>query len=535
MARKSKKSAMQMELVTEENLSMEQEQSQEQKQVQEETAINDAKVPVMESNTSMDNVNAEEQNQPLRIAPVPQGSVSDNEDDLDAPVMGANEQKQKTDEDIKSSVNESVQKRVKGSDEFDDTPVVIAAPPAEAKEPEDDFFDGVKKKTVTSGRKRASEKKLRISKPRVSRLSVKGIKQEKEDSTHDDEHDDNRDDIEAQDDAYLITHKHLLDDEAGYSDDDYADDYSDDGDIDLDKGDDTGKDDDGGEVSTDMPDEPDADDDLPEYIDDTASDTDDRYGEPIEPDDDYDDVDEEPYGDDDYCDECPDDDVEDDDLRKGNFPLCECLPLEDVPFIVRSRSAMQFVMPSKGNEPIRFEKAITGRTADKRRINEMHERCITDMPYFEFNGHVIGWDMCNITKDGCCVQKHIHHVFTTRGVYEFLTMGVMDNCTSGDLNARFNDILNRVPMFNVCFTPVEDMPEYTDSVDVEQVSVPCCGVLEIDGMMFGMNSQFELDFGSVLKALCDILNDVCACNCNRRSADPEKASFFTAYFYVLDV
>lgn len=529
MARKSKKSAMQMELVTDENLSMEQEQEQEQKQVHEETTSNDAKVPVMESNTSMDNINEEEQNQPLRIAPVPQGSVSDNADDLDAHVMESNEH---TDEDVKSPVNESVQKRVKGSDEFDDTPVVIAAPPSEAKEPEDDFFDGVKKKTVTSGRKRASEKKLRISKPRVSRLSVKGIKQEKEDDTHD-EHEDDRDDIEAQDDAYLITHKHLLDDEAGY-DDDYADDYGDDGDSDLDKDDDTGKDDDGGEVSTDMPDEPDMDDDLPEYIDDTASDTDDRYGEPIEPDDDYDDVDEEPYGYDDYCDECPDDDVEDD-LRKSEFPLCECLPLENVPFIVRSRSAMQFVMPSKGNEPIRFEKAITGRTADKRRINEMHERCITDMPYFEFNGHVIGWDMCNITKDGCCVQKHIHHVFTTRGVYEFLTMGAVDNCTSGDLNARFNDILNRVPMFNICFTPVEDMPEYTDSVDVEQVSVPCCGVLEIDGMMFGMNSQFELDFGSVLKALCDILNDVCACNCNRRSADPEKASFFTAYFYVLDV
>lgn len=532
MARKSKKSAMQMELVTDENLSMEQEQEQEQKQVQEETTSNDAKVPVMESKMSMDNVSAEEQNQPLRIAPVPHGSVSDNVDndyDIDAPVMEANEH---TDEDVKSHVNESVQNRVKGADEFDDTPVVIAAPPAEAKEPEDDFFDGVKKKTVTSGRKRASEKKLRISKPRVSRLSVKGIKQEKEDDTHD-EHEDDRDDIEAQDDAYLITHKHLLDDEAGY-DDDYADDYGDGGDSDLDKDDDTGKDGDGGEVSTDMPDEPDMDDDLPEYIDDTASDTDDRYGEPIEPDDGYDDVDEEPYGDDDYCDECPDDDVEDD-LRKGEFPLCECFPLENVPFIVRSRSAMQFVMPSKGNEPIRFEKAITGRTADKRRINEMHERCITDMPYFEFDGHVIGWDMCNITKDGCCVQKHIHHVFTTRGVYEFLTMGVMDNCTACDLNARFNDILNRVPMFNVCFTPVEDMPEYTDSVDVEQVSVPCCGVLEIDGMMFGMNSQFELDFGSVLKALCDILNDVCACNCNRRSADPEKASFFTAYFYVLDV
>ena len=168
MARKSKKSAMQMELVTDENLSMEQEQEQEQKQVQEETTSNDAKVPVMESNTSMDNVSAEEQNQPLRIAPVPHGSVSDNEDDLDAHVTEANEH---TEEDVKSPVNESVQKRVKGSDEFDDTPVVIAAPPAEAKEPEDDFFDGVKKKTVTSGRKRVSEKKLRISKPRVSRLS----------------------------------------------------------------------------------------------------------------------------------------------------------------------------------------------------------------------------------------------------------------------------------------------------------------------------------------------------------------------------
>ena len=285
MARKSKKSAMQMELVTDENLSME----QEQEQVQEETTSNDAKVPVMESKMRIDNVSAEEQNQPLRIAPVPHSSVSDNvdnDDDLDAPVMEANEH---TDEDDKSSVNESVQKRVKGSDEFDDTPVVIAAPPAEAKEPEDDFFDGVKKKTVTSGRKRASEKKLRISKPRVSRLSVKGIKQEKEDDTHD-EHEDDRDDIEAQDDAYLITHKHLLDDEAGYADDDYADDYGDDGDSDLDKDDDKGKDDDSGEVSTDMPDEPDMDDDLPEYIDDTASDTDDRYGEPIEPDDDYDDV-----------------------------------------------------------------------------------------------------------------------------------------------------------------------------------------------------------------------------------------------------
>jgi len=207
------------------------------------------------------------------------------------------------------------------------------------------------------------------------------------------------------------------------------------------------------------------------------------------------------------------------------YPVSICKGVSDLPFVKKSSSDKCYLVPGGKNEKLRFEHSYTVKKSRpyRRDVNsELEDTCIADMPYYCFDGHVVG--MAN--EFDPLSGMYANEVYTTRGVYFFRTCSELPDrsCSYDDF---FQAILNSVILYDAEFTPLCDLPGYDcDSVDSEcdDISVVCMGVLEVCGVRYGMRSDCTVDFESVIRALWEIINT---------DDSDEDLGFYRAYFKLL--
>ena len=203
-------------------------------------------------------------------------------------------------------------------------------------------------------------------------------------------------------------------------------------------------------------------------------------------------------------------------------PVSICKGVSDLPFVKKSSSDKCYLVPDGKNEKLRFERSYTVRKSRpyRRDVNfELEDTCIADMPYYCFDGHVVGMAYEFDPLSG----MYENEVYTTRGVYSFRTCSELPerSCSYDDF---FQTILNSVILYDAEFTPLCDLSGYDcDSVDSEcdDISVVCMGVLEVCGVRYGMRSDCTVDFESVIRALWEIINT---------DDSDEDLGFYRAYF-----
>ena len=343
---------------------------------------------------------------------------------------------------------------------------------------------------VPQNAKRKDEGYLRINKPKLGMLMVNTTdvtttealepadEAESEDkneiSDADDVHDNDAQDM----DDFMVVHRHI-------TADDEPQDSADTGD--------------------ELPD--DVDDEIPsDDSDDTDSDDRDDFDD--DADDDYEDEPE----------ECPD---HPSCLDAPMFRVFMCNPISDLPFIQKSSMDKCYLVPEGKDGKIRFERSYTVKRArphgrDSR--SDIEDTCIADMPYYWFNGHVVG-----IAHEYDPVAgMYSHEVYTTRGVYAFRTRSELSECSTS-YDSYFQTLLNSVILYDSVFQPLNCLEGYDDfdDRDCDDISVVCMGVLEVCGVRYGMRSDCQVDFESVIRALWEIIN---------ADDSDEDLGFYRAYF-----
>ena len=239
---------------------------------------------------------------------------------------------------------------------------------------------------------------------------------------------------------------------------------------------------------------------------------------------------------DDQSDSLDDDDVEEEpcDQDNSSYPSCleapvchvfVCKGVFDLPFVKKSSSDKCYLVPDGKNETLRFERSYTVKKSRpyRRDMNsELEDTCIADMPYYCFDGHVVGMAHEFDPLSG----MYMNEVYTTRGVYSFRTCSELPE-RSGSYDDFFQTILNTIILYDAEFTPLCDLSGYDcASVDGEcdDISVVCMGVLEVCGVRYGMRSDCTVDFESVIRALWEIINT---------DDSDEDLGFYRAYFKLL--
>lgn len=344
---------------------------------------------------------------------------------------------------------------------------------------------------VPQNEKRKDEGYLRINKPKLGMLMVNTTDvtttealepadeaesdSKDEPSDADDVHDNDARDM----DDFMVVHRHITADDEPQDNadtDDYGDDSNDSDDVD--------------EIPDDMDEEPE--DDFSDDVDD----------------DDYDD---EPK-------ECPD---HPSCLDAPALPVFMCNPISDLPFIQKSSTDKCYLVPEGKDGKMRFERSYTIKRArpygrDSR--SGIEDTCIADMPYYRFDGHVVGM----AHEFDPVAGMYSHEVYTTRGVYAFRTRSELSECPTS-YDAYFQTLLNSTILYDAMFLPINGLDGYDDfdDRDCDDISVVCMGVLEVCGVRYGMRSDCQVDFESVIRALWEIIN---------ADDSDEDIGFYRAYF-----
>lgn len=245
--------------------------------------------------------------------------------------------------------------------------------------------------------------------------------------------------------------------------------------------------------------------------------------------DDPDDVDEIPdYTDDEPLDDTDDDACDDDPDECSGYPSClippappvfMCNPVSDLPFIQKSSTDKCYLVPEGKDDKIRFECSHStkrARPCGRESRPDIEDTCIADMPYYRFDGHVVGM----AHEFDPIAGMYSYEVYTTRGVYAFRMRSELPECrTSYDV--YFQTLLNSMILYDATFLPIDSLDGYGDFDDCDDISVVCMGVLEVCGVRYGMRSDCPVDFESVVRALWEIINS---------DNSDEDLGFYHAYF-----
>lgn len=354
-----------------------------------------------------------------------------------------------------------------------------------------DDYDARQSISVPVTEKRKDEGYLRLNKPKLGMLMVKPELEDSVESNdvslvgESDENDSDESQPDAEDaaqqdmDDFFVVHRHV-------SSDDVPQDCAD-----------------SGEPDEMIPDE--TDDFVDDFVDEPSDYLDD------------DDVEEEP------CDQ--DNSSYPSCLESPVCPVFVCKGVSDLPFVKKSSSDKCYLVPDGKNEKLRFERSYTVKKSRpyRRDLNyELEDTCIADMPYYCFDGHVVGMAHEFDPLSG----MYMNEVYTTRGVYSFRTCSELPE-RSGSYDDFFQTILNTIILYDAEFTPLCDLSGYDcTSVDSEcdDISVVCMGVLEVCGVRYGMRSDCTVDFESVIRALWEIINT---------DDSDEDLGFYRAYFKLL--
>lgn len=423
-----------------------------------------AAIPVNESSDV-----SQEQPEPFRIAAVPPAPKED-----DASVIQL-----VSDNDV-SATNAPVSETGEEPEPFR----VVDVPPNSVAPDDSDDAPVIR---VPQNEKRKDEGYLRINKPKLGMLMVnttdvttmealESADEAASDSNDEPSDEDDVHDNDAQDmDDFMVVHRHITADDEPQDNadtDDYGDDSNDSDDVD--------------EIPDDMDDEPD--DDFSDGVDDDESK------------------------------ECPD---HPSCLDAPALPVFMCNPISDLPFIQKSSTDKCYLVPEGKDGKIRFERSYMIKRArpygrDSR--SDIEDTCIADMPYYRFDGHVVGM----AHEFDPVAGMYSHEVYTTRGVYAFRTRSELSECPTS-YDAYFQTLLNSTILYDAMFLPINGLDGYDDfdDRDCDDISVVCMGVLEVCGVRYGMRSDCPVDFESVIRALWEIIN---------ADDSDEDLGFYRAYF-----
>ena len=170
-----------------------------------------------------------------------------------------------------------------------------------------------------------------------------------------------------------------------------------------------------------------------------------------------------------------------------------------------------------------------------RSVKDLDERCIADIPYFVFDGYVLGVKKVLESEDGDYVTVLVS---TTRGSCTFTVRSlcytdvVNPNARVGDLNDWFSRVLNREAIFGLIHEDLKCL-DYLDEADYEildnDIAIAGYGVLHLGKHYLGMKKGLGLEFDHVIHALASIINS------KTLSQDLENFAFVYDYIDVVEL